>query len=79
MENTLVRRDQFNITPQGIVHKPTTLPLSHRPATRVPERCAWVSSAQVPNGSEYRAEDVQRMMREPWEEYLAKNPESFKA
>jgi hypothetical protein len=23
MENTLVRRDQFNITPQGIVHKPT--------------------------------------------------------
>ena len=23
MESTLVRRDQFNITPQGIVHKPT--------------------------------------------------------
>ena len=23
MENILVRRDQFNITPQGIVHKPT--------------------------------------------------------
>jgi len=23
MENSLVRRDQFNISPQGIVHKPT--------------------------------------------------------
>ena len=23
MANILVRRDQFNITPQGIVHKPT--------------------------------------------------------
>ena len=23
MESTLVRRDQFNITPRGIVHKPT--------------------------------------------------------
>ena len=23
MENILVRRDQFNITPTGIVHKPT--------------------------------------------------------
>ena len=23
MANILVRRDQFNITPQGIIHKPT--------------------------------------------------------
>jgi len=23
MESTLVRRDQFNISPQGIIHKPT--------------------------------------------------------
>jgi hypothetical protein len=80
MENTLVRRDQFNITPQGIVHKPTD-------AAFIPSRGDPRSGTmrlgqlgnQLPNGSEYRSEDVQRMMRELWEEYLAKNPQSFRA
>jgi hypothetical protein len=31
MENILVRRDQFNITPQGIVHKPTDAAFTPNP------------------------------------------------
>jgi hypothetical protein len=80
MENTLVRRDQFNITPKGIVHKPTDAAFIPSPGD---PRSGTVRLGQLgnqtPNGSEYRAEDVQRMMRELWEEYVANNPESFKA
>lgn len=80
MENTLVRRDQFNITPQGIVHKPTDAAFipSHGDPRSGTMRLGQLGH-QLPNGSEYRPEDVQRMMRELWEEYLAKNPQSFKA
>ena len=31
MESILVRRDQFNITPQGIVHKPTDAAFTPNP------------------------------------------------
>ena len=33
---------------------------------------------QPPNGNHYEPEDVQRMMRELWEEFVAKNPDMFK-
>jgi hypothetical protein len=33
---------------------------------------------QLPNGNHYESEDVQRMMRELWEEFVAENPEMFK-
>jgi hypothetical protein len=36
MENILVRRDQFNITPQGIVHKPTDAAFAYTLATHIP-------------------------------------------
>ena len=35
MASILVRRDQFNITPQGIVHKPTDAALPHTLATHI--------------------------------------------
>ena len=75
---TLVTRNQFNVTPQGVVHKPTE-------AASVPSRGNPLSGTmrlgqlvnQQPNGREYRAEDVQRIMREHWEEFVASNPEIF--
>jgi len=38
MESHLVRRDQFNISPQGIIHKPTDTAF-------IPHPRAWVRSA----------------------------------
>ena len=79
MANTLIRRDQFNITPQGIVHKPTEAaftPHAGDPYSGI-VRLGQLGN-QLPNGEEYRAEDVQRMMEELWAEYVAANPELFK-
>jgi hypothetical protein len=79
MPTTLVRRDQFNITPQGIVHKPTDAAFIPSPGD---PRTGTVRLGQLrnrlSNGNEYNAEDVQRMMRELWEEYVAANPGTFK-
>jgi hypothetical protein len=79
MLSTLIRRDQFNITPQGIVHKPTEAaftPHAGDPYSGI-VRLGQLGN-QLPNGEEYRAEDVQRMMEELWAEYVAANPELFK-
>ena len=64
MESTLVRRDQFNITPQGIVHKPTDAAFTPDPGDPYSgiERLGQLCNEQ-PNGGGFRTEDVQRMMR----------------
>jgi hypothetical protein len=78
MRYILVRRDQFNITPQGIVHKPTDAAFTpypgdpHSGITRMGQLCN-----QHPNGS-FRSDDVQRVMRELWAEYVVSNPQLFK-
>jgi len=65
MESTLIRRDQFNITPQGIVHKPTAAAFTPYPGDPY---SGMTRKGQLrnkhPNGIGFRAEDVQRMMRE---------------
>ena len=79
MASTLVRRDQFNISPQGIIHKPTDAaftPFPGDPLTGT-TRLGTLGN-QHPNGNGYRPDDVQRMMRELWAEYVAANPEVFK-
>src|SRR6202049_3645649 len=79
MESSLVRRDQFNITPQAIVHKPTDaafIPSPGDPFSGI-ERLGQLRN-QNPNGSCFKTEDVQRMMRELWAEYVAGNPQLFK-
>ena len=79
MANILVRRDQFNITPQGIVHKPTDAAFTPYPGdpysgiTRVGQL-----SSKHPNGSGFRPDDVQQMMWELWTEYVTGNPQLFK-
>jgi hypothetical protein len=75
MANILVRRDQFNITPQGIVHKPTDAAFTPYPGdpysgiTRLGQL-----GGKHPNGNSFRSEDVQRMMWELWVEYVISNP-----
>ena len=68
MMRTLVTRNQFNITPQGIVHKPTEAAFIPHPAN---PHLGIVRLGQLgnqpPNGNHYEPEDVQRMMRELWE------------
>ena len=79
MENILVRRDQFNITPHGIVHKPTDASFAPYPGeaysgiTRIGQL-----GNRHPNGRGYKPDDVQRMMRQLWIEYVAGNPKLFK-
>ncbi len=79
MTSTLVTRNQFNITPQGIVHKPTEaafIPHSGDPHSGI-VRLGQLGD-QPRNGNHYEPEDVQRMMRELWDEFVAKNPDMFK-
>ena len=74
MESILVRRDQFNITPQGIVHKPTDAAFTPYPGDpHLGTRMGQLGNKH-PNGSGFRSDDVQRMMRELWVEYVISNP-----
>jgi hypothetical protein len=76
MANILVRRDQFNITPQGIVHKPTDAAFTPNPGdpysgiTRLGQL-----GGKHPNGNSFKSEDVQQMMWELWVEYVSSNPQ----
>ena len=60
MANVLVRRDQFNITPQGIVHKPTDAALTPYPGQPYSGITRLGQLANNPNGNSFRSEDVQR-------------------
>ena len=71
MENILVRRDQFNITPTGIVHKPTDASFTPYPGEAY---CGITRMGQLgnhhPSGGGFKPDDVQRMMRQLWIEYV---------
>ena len=73
----LVTRSQFNVTPQGVVHKPTEAAFIPSPGDPLSGTMRLGQLVNQPNGREYRAEDVQRIMRELWEEFVASNPEIF--
>jgi hypothetical protein len=65
MADILVRRDQSNITPKGIVHKPTDAaftPYPGDPNSGI-TRLGQLGGAPFNNGSGFRPDDVQRMMR----------------
>ena len=76
MANALVRRDQFNITPQGIVHKPTDAAFTPYPGDPYSgiTRLGHLGNKH-PNRNSFRSEDVQRMMWELWVEYVISNPQ----
>jgi hypothetical protein len=71
MQYELIRRDQFDITPQGIIHKPTD-------AAFIPDladphsgnfRLGQLGNEKT-NGN-FQPEEVKRMLRELWIEYVA--------
>jgi hypothetical protein len=72
----LVRRDQFCISPQGIVHKPTDAAFTPHPGDPFSgiERLGQLGD-KGRTESGFRAEDVHRMMRELWAEYVTANPQ----
>ena len=78
MVYALVTRNQFNVTPEGVVHKPTDAAFVPDPSN---PRQGTVRLGQLanthPTGPEYPVEDVLRLMRELWEEFTASNPKSF--
>ena len=78
MPSILVRRDQFNITPQGIVHKPTDAAFTPYPGE---PHSGITRLGQLGNikseGTSFSPEDVQRVMSELWAEYVVENPQSF--
>jgi hypothetical protein len=80
MADILVRRDQFNITPRGIVHKPTDAAFTPYPGDPYSgiRRPGQLGSAHFNNGNGFRPEDVQRMMRELWTQYVTDNRQLFK-
>jgi hypothetical protein len=65
MKSSLVRRDQFNISPQGIVHKPTDAAFTPSPGDPLSgfTRLGTLGNKH-PNGNDYNSDDVQRMTRE---------------
>ena len=73
MKTKLVTRDQFNISPQGIVHKPTDAAFTPNFGDPHSGTCRLGSLGERnPSGSDgYRREDVLRMMQELWGEYVA--------
>jgi hypothetical protein len=78
MASTPVQRDQFEVSPKGIIHKPTG-------ATYTPHAGAPYSGNMnlgqirnvLTNGEDYRALEVQTMMEQLWAEYVDANPRLF--
>ena len=78
MGSILITRDQFNITPQGVTHKPTDASLiphcgdPHTGYVRLGRL-----ECEAPSGDNYDRVVVERMMRQLWAEYLATNSGIF--
>jgi hypothetical protein len=78
MVNELVTRNQFNVTPQGVVHKPTDAAFIPNPSDpRSGTTRLGQLGNQHPSAREYPVEEVLRIMRELWDEYVARNPRSL--
>ncbi len=73
-----VQRDQFEVWPKGITHKPAG-------TTYTPHRGAQYSGSMnlrqfgtiLTNGEDYRLDEVQTMMEHLWAEYVDANPRLF--
>jgi hypothetical protein len=77
METNLVRRDQFSLSPQGIVHKPTDAAFTPDPGNPYSGTSRSGQLTSEPPVGNFRPDDVQRMMLELWTEYVSANPELF--
>jgi hypothetical protein len=77
METNLVRRDQFSISPQGIVHKPTDAAFTPNPGDPFSGTSRMGQLVSEPPIGNFSPDDVQRLMRQLWAEYVASNSELF--
>lgn len=78
MTSSLVRRDQFNVSPQGIVHKPTDAAFT--PYAGDPYSGMWrlgQLGQRLASGDYYDPEHVRRIMTELWVEYVSGNSAIF--
>jgi hypothetical protein len=76
--STPVQRDQFVISPKGITHAPTGA--THTPHPGAPHY-GNMNPGQLgnvlPNGEDYRPDEVEALMEQLWSEYVAANPRLF--
>jgi hypothetical protein len=78
LASILIRRDQFNITPEGIVHKPTDshfAPRAGDPSTGS-IRLGQVGNV-VPVGERYDPVQLKKIMIQLWTEYVTANSNLF--
>jgi hypothetical protein len=78
MSSMPVQRDQFEVSPQGITHKPTGATYTPHPGAPY---CGIMNPSQLGNvltsGNHYRLQEVQTMMEQLWAKYVEANPRLF--
>jgi hypothetical protein len=73
--STLVTRDQFVVTAQGVTHTPTGATFTPHPGSPTSGSLYQGQLGNVlKNGDEHRPHEVHRMMHELWAEYIAEHP-----
>jgi len=79
MSSTPVERDQFEISDNGITHKPTGASFSPYPGDpRAGNLNLGRLGEKLATGEDYRPNEVRRMMERSWAEYVDANPSLFK-
>jgi hypothetical protein len=78
MSSTPVQRDQFEVSPKGITHKPTGSTYTPHPGAPYSGLMNLGQLGNVlTNGEDYRPQEVQTMMEQLWAEYVDANPRLF--
>jgi hypothetical protein len=76
--STLVSREQFVVTAEGITHIPTGATFTPHPGSSDSGNLYNGRLANVlKNGDDHRPEDVRVMMQQIWAQYVAENPDLF--
>ena len=79
MASILITRNQFNITPQGITHKPTDAYITRHAGDPYSGSIRLGHLADVnPTGDRYDKDEVRKMMMELWTEFVDANSDLFK-
>ena len=79
MASNLVTRDQFNITPQGITHKPTDASFTPHCGDSLSGsvRLGQLENEAPTTGDQYDPDVVKEIMTLLWAEYVAANSDLF--
>jgi hypothetical protein len=73
-----VRRDQFEVSPKGITHKTTGATYTPHPGAPYSGTMILSQFGNVlPNGEDYRPNEVKAMMEQLWADYVDANPRLF--